>query len=162
MTTKTPDKTLLAELAAADRADGIDRIVVGAVLHRADGQVLLLRRAASDFMGGLWELPSGKVDGADDSLVDALAREVFEETGLKLSEVDGYLGAFDYVSGSGRPTRQHTFTARADDDTAVMLSDEHDQAAWLAPHTAEAEVSDAVRELLAAWRTTGSAFGRER
>jgi 8-oxo-dGTP diphosphatase len=161
MTTKYPDAALLMALADADRADGIVRVVVGAVISRTDGRVLLLRRTPSDFMGGLWELPSGKVDSADESMLDALAREVYEETGLKISDADGYLGAFDYLSGSGLPTRQHTFTAPVDADSAVTLSDEHDLASWLEPQSAEKRVSDAVRDLLIAWRN-GVALAADR
>lgn len=52
---------LLAELTSAAETDGVQQLVVGAVIHD-DGEVLLLRRPADDFMGGIFELPSGKVE----------------------------------------------------------------------------------------------------
>lgn len=114
------------DLTERDREDGIEQQVVGAVIRRA-GRVLLLRRRADDFRGGTWELPSGKVEEAE-NLVAALRREVLEETGLEVTECLAYLGSFDYLSGSGRSTRQHTFavTAAAGD---VLLT-EHDSHHW--------------------------------
>ena len=135
-----------AALEEQDRADGLDRAVVGAVIEDA-GQILLLRRPAGDYMAGLWELPSGKVEPGE-SFLEALSREVTEETGLVVSEVTGYLGAFDYLSGSGKRTRQHTFTVTVNTAEKVTLT-EHDEHQW-APVTAHLPVSDEVKELLTA------------
>ena len=69
-------------------ADGIEQLVVGAVITRAGGsldrpEVLVLERCTDDFMGGIEELPSGKVE-SDETLLEALRREVHEETGLTM------------------------------------------------------------------------------
>jgi len=69
---------------------GIKRYVVGAVIQK-DSLVLLLKRPKDDFMGGIYELPSGKVED-DESLDSALYREVEEETGLRIREIKRYLG----------------------------------------------------------------------
>jgi ADP-ribose pyrophosphatase YjhB (NUDIX family) len=47
-----------------------------------DGLLLLMMK-----QNGIWDLPGGKVDGAED-LETALHREVEEETGLSLSHID--------------------------------------------------------------------------
>ena len=131
------------ELTARDTADGVQQQVVGAVIQ--DGErVLLLQRPADDFRGGAWELPSGKVDPGED-LGEALRREVAEETGLSVARVSAYLGAFEYRSGSGKHTRQHTW-AVAVEPGEIQLT-EHDEYAWALP--GEKPVSDEVLKLLA-------------
>lgn len=138
----TPE--FLDELVIRTKADGIDRLVVGAVIVR-DGNVLLLRRSARDFMGGVYELPSGRVELGED-LADALIREVKEETGLTVTEITRYLGSFDYASASGRPTRQHNFAVIAQPPLDVVLT-EHDHAAWT-PTAEGFLVTGAVRQVL--------------
>ena len=64
--------------------------VIKAVVARIqdqDGRVLLLRRRNDDrsFVG--WCLPGGKVD-IDETVREALDREVFEETGINVDDVE--------------------------------------------------------------------------
>ncbi|WP_335990037.1 NUDIX hydrolase [Glycomyces sp. MUSA5-2] len=133
-----------ALLAAADQ-EGIAQVVVGAVITDSDGRVLLLQRLGGDFMGGLWELPSGTREPGE-ALQAALAREVAEETGLALASIDAYLGAFDYTSGSGKSTRQFTFAITTAQTAPVRLT-EHDEYQWRSPGE-DPPVSDAVKALL--------------
>jgi 8-oxo-dGTP diphosphatase len=53
---------------------------VGAVITRADGRLLLIKRG-NEPGRGLWSLPGGRVEPGE-SDVEAVAREVHEETGL--------------------------------------------------------------------------------
>ena len=55
-------------------------------------------------MGGLVKLPSGTVD-QNESLTDALFREVKEEANLTITNVVSYLGFFDYISGAGKKNK---------------------------------------------------------
>ncbi|MFI8200435.1 NUDIX hydrolase [Streptomyces sp. NPDC085942] len=144
------DATLLVDLIQAADADGIAKHVVGAVISNAEGKVLLLHRAADDYLDGLWELPSGGVD-AGETLTEALYREVVEETGLTVTAIGAYLGYFDYLSKSGKKTRQFNFTAQVthEDDTVKLT--EHDVHLW-AGRTEQEQVSSAVRSVLATWR----------
>jgi 8-oxo-dGTP pyrophosphatase MutT (NUDIX family) len=59
--------------------------------------ILVLHRTADDFMGGLWELPSGKVE-ADESFEAALGRETTEETGLPLVQISAYATPYKRLS----------------------------------------------------------------
>jgi A/G-specific adenine glycosylase len=56
--------------------------VVVAVIRRA-GRYLIGRRPIDGLLGGLWEFPGGKIE-AGETHAEALAREVEEETGLKV------------------------------------------------------------------------------
>ncbi len=56
---------------------------VGAVILNADGEVLLVRRKFEPNKGG-WSLPAGFMEFGERQ-VDALAREVLEETGLTMT-----------------------------------------------------------------------------
>ena len=119
------------------KRDGIQKIVVGAVIRR-DDSVLLLRRRADDFMGGLVELPSGAVDTGE-SIVDALKREVEEETGLIINEIEAFIGTFDYTSGSGKKTRQLNFLTYIKNGEVKLNPAEHVESYWLNPNTKEFE-----------------------
>jgi 8-oxo-dGTP diphosphatase len=135
-----------AQLAREAEADGIQQVVVGAVIQH-DGRVLILRRSADDFMGGIWELPSGKVDPGE-TLDQSLAREVLEETGLRVTAVSRYLGNFDYRSSGGKRSRQYNFAVDVEKSEPVELT-EHDAYAWT-DITDDLPVTDAVKAMLAA------------
>ncbi|MCL2439460.1 MAG: NUDIX hydrolase [Alphaproteobacteria bacterium] len=113
----------LSQISSDIIRDGIEKVVVGAVIIFEGGRALMVRRSAGDFLGGLVELPSGTVDSGE-SLIDALIREVREETGLTLTSIDKFVGTFDYTSGSGKRARQVNFRASAASEN-VILSPEH-------------------------------------
>ncbi|MFW3461276.1 NUDIX hydrolase [Streptomyces microflavus] len=139
-------ESLAESLLAEARRDGIGKYVVGALITDEDGRVLLLRRRPDDFLGGLWELPGGGVEPGE-RLVDALCREVLEETGLTVTGVTGHAGTFDYASRSGLRTRQFTFAVTVGATGPVALT-EHDDSAW-ADRGGLPAVSDETRALLA-------------
>ena len=119
------------------KGDGIQKVVVGAVICR-DDLVLFLKRCSDDFMGGLVELPSGTVDDGED-IIDALKRETLEETGLNIGSIDSFIDTFDYVSGSGKKARQLNFAVSAREGAVKLNPDEHTQYYWLNPNTKEFE-----------------------
>ncbi|MDH6130449.1 NUDIX domain-containing protein [Streptomyces sp. SP17BM10] len=138
------DPTFEDTIRVAAETDGVERFVVAAVIADGD-RMLFLRRPAGEFMAGLWELPSGKVEKGE-GIEQALLREVDEETGLRIDAVEKYLGHFDYTSGSGALTRQLTFEVTVTRTGPVTLT-EHDAHEWAGPDEIPA-VSDAVRELV--------------
>ncbi|RJO70672.1 NUDIX domain-containing protein [Nocardia panacis] len=138
------ETTLLKTLTSDAARDHVQQLVVGAVVAHG-GKVLLLQRPADDFMGGIWELPSGKVDPGE-PLDQALVREVKEETGLDIAGIRKYLGEFDYKSGSGKKSRQFNFTVDVVSPEPVELT-EHDAYTWTSL-AEEPPVSDAVKEVL--------------
>ena len=132
---------------------GIERLVVGALLVRKS-EVLVLRRRSEEFMGGMFELPSGRVEEGE-TLKDALKREVREETGLRIKTILDYLGSFDYQSGSGKPTRQFNFSAEPFLGKLKLSPTEHDMYQWIGLQEIDrVNISDSVATLLRAfWGT---------
>ena len=59
--------------------------VAAAVVVNSDNEVLIAKRAVDAHQGGLWEFPGGKVE-AGESVEQALARELLEETGIRVEQ----------------------------------------------------------------------------
>jgi len=100
------------------------------LLHRAadEIEVLLIKRAREPFEGH-WAFPGGFVD-QDESLEDAAARELAEETGLVGIRLE-QIGAF---GDPGRDPRGHTvsvvFAGVLEDRAVVTAGDDAAKAAW--------------------------------
>ncbi|MFE3442876.1 NUDIX domain-containing protein [Nocardia sp. NPDC059180] len=140
--------THIKDLTTEAERDGVQQLVVGAVVEH-DCRVLILRRPGDDFMGGIWELPSGKVEPGE-NLDQALAREVEEETGLQVTGIGRYIDSFDYRSGSGKRSRQFNFAVECVAVEPIRLA-EHDAYTWTAL-TDEPPVTEAVKQTLAHYR----------
>ncbi|RAK71003.1 NUDIX hydrolase, partial [Aspergillus fijiensis CBS 313.89] len=66
-------------------------------------RILLLRRAPTDSYPGRWEAPGGSCDATDGSVLAGAAREVYEETGLRVSRFRALVGvdAWEVVRADG-------------------------------------------------------------
>jgi 8-oxo-dGTP diphosphatase len=137
-------ETLEQLLRASAEKDQIARLVVGALIQNQGGQFLLLKRASHDFMGGIEELPSGKVE-VNETIFTALAREVQEETDLLLLGVTSYINHFDYKSKTGTLTRQFNFLVRVRNFNSIKLNaEEHGSYLWV--EWKKLDLSDATLE----------------
>jgi 8-oxo-dGTP diphosphatase len=107
--------------------DAITHLSTGIAVF-GDGQLLVVRRAQNDFLGGNYELPGGGID-AGESFEQSVARELLEETGLKLEAITGMFSSFEYETPTKPKVRQLNFLVTA--AGSVRLSDEHDAFAWI-------------------------------
>lgn len=73
-----------------------------AVVVFRDDMVLLGRRIAAGFNGGMWSLPCGFVE-FNENVIDAAIRECKEETGLEI-EIEEIVGVFDCCLSQNRHT----------------------------------------------------------
>ena len=112
------------------------------VIHTPDLEVLLIERADKS---GFWQSVTGSLDMPDEPLLDAAARELFEETGIVADGVAIVLHDWQlanvyeiyprwrhrYAPGVTRNT-EHVFSVCVPVDTVITLSPrEHIDFAWL-------------------------------
>ena len=64
--------------------------VVVAVLFNTQQEVLISRRHSHQHQGGLWEFPGGKRE-ADESILQALKREIAEELGVEVEQAEPFV-----------------------------------------------------------------------
>lgn len=98
--------------------------VAAAVIVRADGALLLARRAQGKAHSGLWEFPGGKLEPGE-SPEACLARELYEEFGVE-AEVGAYL-----ATGRAGPIELLGYWARIVAGEPRLT--DHDALAWVAP-----------------------------
>jgi 8-oxo-dGTP diphosphatase len=122
-----------------------ETVVRALVVDEGDG-VLLVRRSAGDRLAHHWELPGGGL-GDDETVGEALARELAEETGLEPCGPPALVGSADRVTPSGRSITEYAFAVGATGD--VRLSAEHDAARWVRPgEEPPALLTEAARDAL--------------
>ena len=93
-----------------------------------ENQLLLIRRAKEPFQGK-WALPGGFVD-MDETLETACLRELYEETGLCLQQVQQFR-VFDAIDRDPRDrTLSVVFYGVLDTPAAVKGSDDASEACW--------------------------------
>jgi 8-oxo-dGTP diphosphatase len=137
-------------MGAASPRPARPQLAVSAAIFR-DGKVLLVRRARTPAKGS-YSLPGGRVEYGE-SLHTAIAREVDEETGLKIDIVGlaGWREVLPTAPGDGHYVIM-SFAARWRADEP-HLNEELDDYKWLAPDAlGDLTVTDGLREVLDAAR----------
>lgn len=85
-------------------------------------QVLLVQRSMDeDVSPGKWGIPGGKLDNTDDSLEDGLKREVMEEVGIEISDVQLFESHLAVTEVSNR--QYSVFTAKHASGESKALED---------------------------------------
>ena len=80
---------------ANDATRSITEVAVG-VLFQSNGDFLMTSRPSGKVYAGYWEFPGGKIE-AGESVDQALRRELNEELGIKIGEVQSWrVGLIDY------------------------------------------------------------------
>jgi 8-oxo-dGTP pyrophosphatase MutT (NUDIX family) len=112
--------------------------------------LLLIQRAHNDSMPLRWETPGGAVDREDPTVLYGMARELWEEAGLKAKHVIREVGPYGFFFFTRRGVKVHKFSFEVEVETAtekgasamktadgeltlptVTLSDEHEGFMWV-------------------------------
>lgn len=105
--------------------------------HIEHGSLLLvLQRQHHKPQGGTWGVPAGKVDRGED-LVNALYREVHEETGVDINQVSVHFVSTCYVQYETYDFVYHIYQAiLTERPTVVINTKEHIAYKWVTPKEA--------------------------
>jgi phosphoglycolate phosphatase-like HAD superfamily hydrolase/8-oxo-dGTP pyrophosphatase MutT (NUDIX family) len=142
-----PDLGVLRGL--LDRRRSVSRPIatVGALIHDGTGHVLIVR---THKWGDRWGIPGGKIERGEPSIT-ALRREILEETGIELRDIQ-FTMVQDCIDSPEFQRPEHflllNYVARAC-TTAVLLNDEAEEFQWLTPAAALAlDLNQPTRLLL--------------
>ena len=79
---------------ASEKPESVDclliHVAVGVIVSPT-GKILISKRPDHVHQGGLWEFPGGKVDG-NETVEEALARELYEELGITSLTIEPLIG----------------------------------------------------------------------
>jgi len=142
------------QLRTEAQRDGITDFVVGVAVFR-DRKLLVVRRVPDDFHGGMYELPGGGVETGE-SFAESVARELHEETGLRVRAITDFLGSFDYATRTKARVRKFAFVVEAEPGEVELAPGEHDAYAWIdAQALAELPMAPDMRETVSSLVSTG-------
>lgn len=124
------------------------QVGVKALVINNKGELLFIRRSDNYHdIAGQWDIPGGRIQ-PEEQLHEALARELLEETSLKLAGESVLVGAQDIMTRDGQKhVVRLTYAVQA--TGIVMLSGEHTDHEWLSKDAALTKnIDEYVRELL--------------
>lgn len=113
------------------------QVGVKALISDAQGNYLFIQRsdALPDGSGIRWDVPGGRID-PEETLMSALAREILEETGMKLQDGAQLLDAQDIiVPEAALHVVRLTYSVQV--RGSLRLSDEHQSHVWVSLKEAE-------------------------
>jgi 8-oxo-dGTP diphosphatase len=109
------------------------RLTVGAIIVDDQGRVFVHRRGFDrELFPGCWDIPGGHVEAGETPL-DALAREIYEETGWRLRRVVADLGECVWTGNDGVERREIDYLVEVEGDLSAprLEQPEHVDYAWI-------------------------------
>ena len=93
---------------------------VKALVRDSDGKILILRRANNEGGAGDWDIAGGAIEKGENKH-DALKREVFEETNLKIDNIKFLNSCVLKIAESGINSEMNVFECDATEPLEVEL-----------------------------------------
>ncbi|KAF1960800.1 hypothetical protein CC80DRAFT_438016 [Byssothecium circinans] len=116
-----------------------DALCVGIAVFNEEGKLLLVRRAKIEkAFPEFWEIPGGKVDEPDETMMHGAVRELKEEAGLEATRIVRKVGSFRFNSRRGRWIK-HIFEMEVKNTEVVLDPLEHDDYLWVSEEEVIAE-----------------------
>lgn len=103
-------------------------VAVGVVID-SQGKILVAKRLPHQHQGECWEFPGGKIE-ANESVSDALKRELHEEVGLEVHNSEPWLEITHDYSDKAVCLKVHKVTAFS----GVAIGKEGQEICWIEPH----------------------------
>ena len=111
------------------KRDGIERLNVAIALYSEDKKVLICQRSSDKkFLPNIWHLPGGKVEEKE-TILEALKREVSEELGLKISDIEYTKITHNYVGHGNISARTEFFIGKSQGE--IVLNEENQDYKWI-------------------------------
>lgn len=102
-------------------------------------EILLIKRAPGRIYPGIWQCVTGGLEDGE-SIIDGALREVAEETGVSVSDIEVLYGLDQvnlfYAEHIDAIMAEAVFAAHVGSTVEPRLSDEHDDMRWVSPPAA--------------------------
>ncbi len=116
---------------AYDKQNKLHIVAVTAVIRNEDGKFLVLKRSEREVAHpGKYTFPGGKVEG-NESIEEALAEEVHEETGLTMKPGKILLKDASFVRPDDQTVKVLSYFVEVEDAAPVVISDDFTDFRWV-------------------------------
>lgn len=101
-----------------------------AFIINAKKQILILKRQNSEIYNDLWDVPGGKLEQGD-TLLEAITREIKEESGMQLEKIIAVLSSskFQGQAADNPIIFRNIYLVKAQGN--VVISTEHQEFKWI-------------------------------
>ena len=104
-----------------DKKNKLHIVAVTAVIRNIEGRYLVVKRSSKEIsFPNMWSFPGGKVEG-NESIEEALSKEVMEEVGLNIMPAKVLLKDASFIRPDGQSVKVFAFLCEAVDPVEVKL-----------------------------------------
>ncbi len=108
------------------------KVTVVSCFMEHNNKVLILQKTPKHDQPGKWGIPGGRVEGFDLTTIDALRREILEETQIRIDDLHPEYFGERYVRVPDCPDYTiHIYRLKWNEEPPVTLSEEHKAYEWV-------------------------------